>query len=235
MLKILLFFFLFTFSFSLLSTPDHCPDYLSLIDSSVPSDFSEEFYQGEWYNQFDTEGTEPSICYCDRMTWLINSDNATFREYIDTYTDSIGPMKIDLKGHLATDKSKQWLRTEGAIIVGEIPNGVISMLTSKELPSSLNTYSYQAVLVYSCGENYLFQKVFQSVQVMNELNLIILVIFSWKKQIFTRDPYPDQSIVENFKERAENLGIAQADWWHQRSRPNCTFTASRLPADFIIH
>lgn len=165
MLRPLLALFLFPLAFSILSTPDHCPDYLSLVDSSVPLDFNEQFYQGEWYNQYDTEPTEPTICYCDRMTWLINSDNATFTEYIDTHTDITGSMKIDLKGHLANNKTRQWLRTEGAAIIGEIPNGVISMKTRKQMPSELNKYRYQAVLVYSCGENYLFQKVFQSVQV----------------------------------------------------------------------
>ena len=154
-----------TLSLATIPAKDKCPDYTTLIDKSVTSAFNEEIYQGEWYNQYDTEPTEPSICYCDRMTWLINPDNTTFREFIDTIGGIVGPMKIDLKGHLAGNKTTQWLRTEGAAVIGEIPNGVISMLTSQDLPSNQNNYTYQAVLVYSCGENYLFQKVFESVQV----------------------------------------------------------------------
>ena len=85
------------------------------------------------------------------------------RPSLNTLTRS--SMKIDLKGHLASNKTRQWLRTEGAADIGEIPNGVISMTNREQMPAELNKYRYQAVLVYSCGENYLFQKVFQSVQV----------------------------------------------------------------------
>ena len=156
MLKSLFLSLLICLTLSTLPPKENCPDYFSLIDATVTSEFNEELYQGEWYNQFDTEGTEPSVCHCDRMTWLINDDKTTFREFIDTFGGQIGLMKLDLKGYLALNKTSQWLRTEGAAIVGVIPNGVISMLTSSDLPNNKNNYTYQAVMVYSCWENYLF-------------------------------------------------------------------------------
>lgn len=167
MLKSQLFLSLtFTLSLSLSLIAPDCPAYASLLDSSVTIDFSEEAYQGEWFCQYDTEATEPTLCYCHRMTWLINDDRSTFREPIDTTVDSIGFFPIYLEGHLSADKSLQWLRTEGAPLVGEIPNGVIAVRTKDQLPSALNNYTYQAVLVYSCGVDYLLQSVFQSVQVL---------------------------------------------------------------------
>ena len=78
-------------------------------------------------------------------------------------------------------------------------------------------YEYTAAIVFSCKENYLFQKVFSSLQ------------------IFSRTPLPsDHPLLDELIQKAQDLGVSfDPSKMRRPQSSNCTYPPSRLAETFV--
>ena len=213
----LLFLFLPIFALPFTNN-DTCPTYSEIYESHSLSSFNSTKYQGEWYIIAHNEPTEPKFVYCDRMTWLLDDiKNKTFKEDMDTRVFNVIPLYTQASGVYDVDPTLPGLRTEGAPSVGFalIPNMVLYVERDKAIQASTG-YEYTAAIVFSCKENYLFQKVFKSLQ------------------IFSRTPLPsDHPLIDELIQKAQDLGLEFDPSKMKRPQiKNCKYPPSRLPLDF---
>ncbi len=222
-----LFFFLclsslYPITFALLNknfykSPSTCPSYTSLVDASVYEFYSDDLFQGEWFPIFHSEPTEPPSCHCDRMTWNITKKptaftKGKFENYLEATCSVLGrdyPLRLPIWGEL--NATRRGERTEGyPPLAPLIPNQVLFVETNTKIQQETG-YLLTAALVYSCQTHYLFQDVFESIQVLS------------------RTPQRSLQWQKNMKDRISRLGLVVKGNWKAARQDDqvCVYPPSR--------
>ncbi|KAJ3326716.1 hypothetical protein HDU76_012708 [Blyttiomyces sp. JEL0837] len=190
-----------------------CPKYTDIWDPVAMYGFEQESYQGEWFTLADTEPTEPPVCVCDRITWTLDAGAKTFTDPLETVC---GGQQIAIRQNGTTNPFLQGLRVEGSpdvpgALLGS-KNQVLYVDINSQWQSNKKTYRYQNAIVFSCGENYLGQPIFSSLQ------------------IFSRNPKTPQPEIDRLIKKAHSLVRFDDSkvMLRQQEVNKCVYPATRL-------
>ncbi|KAJ3326718.1 hypothetical protein HDU76_012710 [Blyttiomyces sp. JEL0837] len=191
----------------------HCPHYVEIFDPWTMIGFEQESYQGEWYTLADTEPTEPPVCVCDRVTWTLDAGGKTFTDPFQS-TCAGYPITVRQNGTTSTNPFFQGIRVEGSpdvpgALLGS-KNQVLYVEKNKHWRSNPSIYRYQNAIVFSCGENYLDQPIFTSLQ------------------IFSRDPNTPKADVDRLIKKAHELVSFDDRRVMYRQPGNCVYPPTLL-------
>ncbi|KAJ3323321.1 hypothetical protein HDU76_013680 [Blyttiomyces sp. JEL0837] len=203
----------------------HCPQYLEIFDPWTVIGFEQESYQGEWFTLADTEPTEPAVCVCDRITWFLDEGAKTFTDPLSSVCGG-QPILVRQNGTTSTNPFFEGIRVEGSpdvpgALLGS-KNQVLYIDVNPNWRHDKTVYRYQNAIVFSCGENFLDQPIFTSLQ------------------IFSRDPKTPKSEIDRLIKKAHELVSFDDRRVMYRQQSTCTYPPTLLkcpegcPADKCV-